>query len=52
MKCELCKKQIPELFLGKIKGSYVKDEKGKQHAVCFECQKAFNNDKKLILTKL
>lgn len=52
MKCELCKKQIEELFLKKIKGTYIKDSKGKKHLICFECQKNFENDKEAILKKL
>ena len=51
MKCEICKKKIQELFLQKFKGTYVKDEKGKKHLVCFECQKILR-DKKKILEKL
>ncbi|MBW2980379.1 hypothetical protein KY360_03110 [Candidatus Woesearchaeota archaeon] len=39
MKCEICKKKIEETFLKKILGTYVKDEKGKKHLVCPECQK-------------
>ena len=41
MKCEICKKAIQETFLKKIIGTYVKDTKGKRHAVCFECQQKF-----------
>ena len=51
MKCELCNKNIAELFLGKIKGTYLKDAKGKQHVICFECQSHFD-DKQDILKKL
>ena len=51
MKCELCNKNVEELFLKKIKGTYVKDAKGKKHVICFECQKKLN-DKKKILEKL
>ena len=39
MKCEICSNKLNEAFLQKIIGTYVKDEKGKKHAVCFECQK-------------
>ena len=39
MKCEICSKTLQELFLRKIKGTYIKDAKGKKHVVCFECQK-------------
>jgi len=51
MKCGICKKQLQETFLKKIIGTYVKDAKGKQHTVCFECQKKFTT-KKDILSKL
>ena len=52
MKCEICKRKVEEIFLKKILGTIVKDEKGKKHIICFECQKKFNNDKKMILEKL
>ena len=39
MKCEICGKSIATTFLDKIKGTFVRDSKGKLHAVCFECQK-------------
>lgn len=45
MKCELCKKKVEELFLTKIKGTYVKI-KGKKKIVCSECQKTHKNDVK------
>jgi len=48
MKCEICKKKIEETFLKKILGTYVKDEKGKKHAVCFECQKKFPTKEELL----
>ncbi len=41
MKCELCKKNIEQTFLGKLIGTYIKDVKGKPHTICFECQKKF-----------
>ena len=43
MKCEICSKAIENTFLGKILGTYIKDSKGKQHSICFECQKKFNS---------
>jgi len=52
MKCEICKKNVKETFLNKIVGTYVKDEKGKKHVICFECQKKFNNNKEEILKNL
>ncbi len=48
MKCEICKKKIEETFLNKILGTYVKDEKGKKHLVCFECQKKFTTKEELL----
>jgi len=48
MKCEICKKRIEETFLKKILGTYIKDEKGKKHAVCFECQKKFPSKEELL----
>jgi hypothetical protein len=48
MKCEICKKKIEETFLKKILGTYVKDEKGKKHPVCFECQKKFTTKQELL----
>ncbi len=48
MKCELCKKQIAELFLKKIVGTYVKDKKGKKHVICFECQTKFKTKQKIL----
>lgn len=38
MKCEICKKEIGETIANKIIGTYIKDEKGKLHAICNECQ--------------
>jgi len=52
MKCEICSKKIEETFLKKILGTHVKDEKGKKHTICFECQKKFNNDKAKILENI
>jgi len=48
MKCEICKKKVEETFLKKILGTYIKDEKGKKHAVCFECQKKFPTKEELL----
>jgi hypothetical protein len=48
MKCEICKKRVKETFLKKIVGTYVKDEKGKKHLVCFECQKKFPSKEELL----
>ncbi len=48
MKCELCKKGIEQTFLAKILGTYVKDAKGKQHVICFECQKKFQKKEDIL----
>ena len=47
-KCEICGKKITETFLGKVLGTYIKDEKGKKHIICFECQKKFKDKKKIL----
>jgi len=52
MKCEICKKKIEQTFLNKILGTHIKDEKGKKHAVCKECQKKFKNSKEEIIKQL
>ncbi|MBU0535974.1 MAG: hypothetical protein KKE20_03350 [Nanoarchaeota archaeon] len=38
-KCDICKTKIESTFLNKILGSYIKDNKGKKHLLCPECQK-------------
>lgn len=48
MKCEICKKGINETFLNKAVGTYVKDSKGKKHAVCFECQKRLKTKEEIL----
>lgn len=44
MNCEICKSKVNETFLRKIIGTYVKDEKGKKHVVCQNCQKQLSID--------
>ena len=39
MKCAICGEKVEEIFLGKIKGTYV----GKK-VVCRECQKNYSMD--------
>ncbi len=51
MKCEICKKNIATIFLGKILGTHIKDKNGKKHVICRECQKKLKN-KEDILNKL
>jgi hypothetical protein len=48
-KCDLCKSQIEETFLDKIKGTYI-TVKGKKKTICNNCQKTFSNEE--ILEKL
>ncbi|USN45141.1 MAG: hypothetical protein H6502_03720 [Candidatus Woesearchaeota archaeon] len=38
MKCAVCGQKIEILFLEKINGTYLRDEKGKKHVVCATCQ--------------
>ena len=47
-KCEICDKNIEKTFLAKVIGTYIKDEKGKKHLVCFECQKKFKKKEELL----
>lgn len=47
-KCEICGKKVETTFLDKILGTYVKDRKGKKHAVCFECQKTIGNKQEIL----
>ena len=42
MKCEICKKDIQEGFLNKIKGTYIKID-GKLKTVCNECQRKYKS---------
>jgi len=51
MKCEICNEKIAETFLGKRIGTVVKDEKGKMHNVCNDCQKKLKM-KEEMLSKL
>lgn len=48
MKCKICKKKIEETFLKKILGTYIKDEKGKKHPVCPECQKEYKTKEEIL----
>lgn len=45
MKCDICKKEIEETFLKKLKGSYVKIG-GKLKKVCRECQSKYKDEVK------
>ena len=48
MKCGICNNKINEAFLGKLIGTYIKDEKGKMHSICFECQKKFETKEQIL----
>ena len=48
MKCKICSKNIETTFMGKILGTYIKDDKGKKHSVCFECQKNLKTKEKIL----
>ena len=50
MKCKVCNNKIEEHFLKKAVGTIIKDEKGKKHNICSECQKKLTKDE--ILKKL
>ena len=41
VKCSICKEKVEELFLGKIKGSYVKKK-----VVCSDCQRKYKDELK------
>jgi uncharacterized protein with PIN domain len=49
VKCTICKNQIQELFLEKIKGTIVKKVGSKkQYSICFECQKKFKSKEEML----
>lgn len=47
-KCEICKQKIVQTFLGKLIGTYIKDEKGKKHTVCKDCQQKLGSKEKIL----
>jgi len=54
MKCDLCGKEIEELFLGKFKGTIVKinkDNKNIVYHVCDDCQKKHKDLKAVLKEK-
>ncbi len=51
MKCDICREKISETFLSKIKGTQIKDSKGKVRSVCSNCQKQLKT-KEQILSRL
>ena len=50
MKCEICKNKVQEIFLKKILGTHIKDQKGKKHVIRFECQKKFKTKEEVLNT--
>jgi len=49
VKCSICKNQIKELFLEKLKGTIVKKaNSSKKYEICFECQKKFKSKERII----
>lgn len=42
MKCDICKEEIKETFLNKIKGTYFRVN-GKKKIVCNDCQAKYKN---------
>ena len=49
VKCVICKAEIKELFLGKLKGTIIhKPGSSKQYTICFDCQKKFPSKDKLL----
>lgn len=48
MNCEICKKKISENRAKKIMGTYIKDENGKLHLICNECQKKYKTKKEML----
>jgi hypothetical protein len=48
VKCEICRKKIPETFLRKIIGTHIRDKNGKQHIICSECQKKFKTKEEIL----
>lgn len=49
MKCSICKKEVEILYLEKVAGTYIKNEKGKRLLVCHVCQAEHENDKEAML---
>ncbi|MBW2993143.1 hypothetical protein KY317_01050 [Candidatus Woesearchaeota archaeon] len=47
-KCEICKKKIEQTFLGKFKGTIIRDKSAKSHTICFECQKKFKTKEEIL----
>jgi endogenous inhibitor of DNA gyrase (YacG/DUF329 family) len=48
LKCDICGKKVEETFLKKVLGTYVKDQKGKKHLICPECQNKFPKKEEIL----
>ena len=49
VKCSICNNKVVEMFLDKIKGTYIqKTGSSKKYPVCFECQKKFQSREELL----
>ncbi|MBI4439332.1 hypothetical protein HY640_05345 [Candidatus Woesearchaeota archaeon] len=47
MKCDICGKSVSRTFLDKIKGTYIRDARGR-HTVCFECQSKLKDRESIV----
>ncbi|MBI4152059.1 hypothetical protein HY496_03745 [Candidatus Woesearchaeota archaeon] len=48
-KCSICKAEIKQLFLEKLKGTVIyKRGSSKQYPICFECQKKWQTKEELL----
>ena len=43
-KCGICKEKVENTFLQKPLGTWMRDEKGKKHLVCQECQRKHDDE--------
>lgn len=48
MKCEICKEKVNVTFLKKPVGTYIKDNKGKKHIVCNNCQRKLKSKEDIL----
>ena len=48
MKCKICNQKVSKTFLDKPIGTYVKDEKGKLHIICNQCQSKFESKQEIL----
>jgi hypothetical protein len=48
MKCDICGTKVETTFLKKPLGTFIKDEKGKKHIVCKNCQASLKTKEQII----